>query len=156
MKLPITSCHFHGDMFKLSAKFDADSLLYSVILNVMVTQYTWSLNGVYCCHWLVQWSLHCSSMHIPIHSPWLPGYISIIQAVLVILRMAGLFPDRPHISKSGFMGSYHKPTLLLKETPDYFPKCEILHYQKYLRVLIYLHPQNTYYYLTLIIAILWV
>ena len=34
-------------MFKLNAKLDADSLLYSVILNVMATQHTCSLNGVY-------------------------------------------------------------------------------------------------------------
>ena len=57
MKLPITSCpqlqpsesskQFPGRMFKLNAKFDADSLLYSVILNATVTQYTCSLSGVY-------------------------------------------------------------------------------------------------------------
>ena len=34
-------------MFKLNTKFDADSLLYSVIFNVMATQYTCSLDGVY-------------------------------------------------------------------------------------------------------------
>ena len=34
-------------MFKLNAKFDADSSLYSLILNIMATQYTCSLNGVY-------------------------------------------------------------------------------------------------------------
>ena len=36
----------------------------SVILNMMATQYTCSLNGVYCPHWLVQWSCHCSHMCI--------------------------------------------------------------------------------------------
>ena len=51
----------------------------SVILNVMATQYTCSLNGVYRPHWLVQWSLHCWHMHIPVHSPWLPGYIDVVQ-----------------------------------------------------------------------------
>ena len=55
---------------------------------------------------LTQWHLpppltstesgHCSRMHIPVHSPWLPGYIDLTQTVLVILTMAGLFPDRPH------------------------------------------------------------
>ena len=40
IKLPVTSCHscgllnhlnsFHGGMFKLNGKFDADSLLYSL------------------------------------------------------------------------------------------------------------------------------
>ena len=31
-------------MFKLNAKFDADSLFYSIILNVMATQHTCSFN----------------------------------------------------------------------------------------------------------------
>ena len=64
---------------------------HSVILNVMATQDTCSLNGIYCPHWLVQWSRHCSHMHIPVHSPLLPGYINVLQTVLVILTMAGLF-----------------------------------------------------------------
>ena len=38
---------FHRGMFKLNAKFDAESLpSHSVILNVPATQYTCSLNGV--------------------------------------------------------------------------------------------------------------
>ena len=41
---------------------------HSVFLNVTATQYTCSLNGVYCSHWLVQCSHHCSRMHIPVHS----------------------------------------------------------------------------------------
>ncbi|KAF6104349.1 hypothetical protein HJG60_011305 [Phyllostomus discolor] len=36
-------------------------------------------------------------MCIAIHSPGLPGYINVTQTILVILTMAGLFPDRPHI-----------------------------------------------------------
>ena len=60
----------------------------SVILNVMDTQYTCSLNNVYGPKWLVQWSRHCSHMHIPVHSPWLPGYINVTQTILVILVMA--------------------------------------------------------------------
>ena len=35
-------------------------------------------------------------MHIPVHSPWLPGYIDFMQTILIILTIAGLFPDRPH------------------------------------------------------------
>ena len=62
----------------------------SVILNVMVTHYTCSLNGIYCPHRLVQWCHHCSHMHIPVHSPWLPGYIDVAQTVLVILTMEWL------------------------------------------------------------------
>ena len=39
---------------------------YSVILNVTATHYTCSLNSVYHPHWLVQWSRHCSQMHLPV------------------------------------------------------------------------------------------
>ena len=87
---------FHRGMFKLNAKFDADSLLYSVILNETATRYTCSLNGIYHPHWLVQWSHHCSCVRIPVHSPWLLGYIELAQTV-IILTTAGLSPDRPRI-----------------------------------------------------------
>ena len=70
----------------------------SVILNVMATQYTCSLNIVYHPHWLVQWSCSSSYMYIPVYHPWLPYYINVTQTVLIILTMAGLSPDRPHIS----------------------------------------------------------
>ena len=68
----------------------------SVILNVMDTQYICSLNAVHHPHWLVQWSCYFSHMHTPVHSTWLPGYMDVMQIVLVILTMAELFPDRPH------------------------------------------------------------
>ena len=48
----------------------------SVILNAVATQCTCSLNNIYE-HWLVRWSRHCSRMCIPVHSPWLPGYIRV-------------------------------------------------------------------------------
>ena len=67
----------------------------SVILNVMATQYTCSLNSKCHSHWLVQWSRHCSHMQIPVHSPWLPGYINIAQTFLIILSVVELYPDRP-------------------------------------------------------------
>ena len=73
--------------------------IHPVILNATTTQYTCLLNSIYCPHWLVQWSRHCSSMCIPVHSPWLPGYIGFMQIILIILTMAGLFLDRPHILK---------------------------------------------------------
>ena len=73
---------------------------HSVILNVMATQYTCSLNGVYHPCWLGQWSCHCSRMRIPVHSPWLPGHIDVTQTILVILTTAGLFPDRPHMCEN--------------------------------------------------------
>ena len=68
---------------------------HSVILNVTATQYTCSLNGIYCPHWLEQRSHHCSPIHIPVHSLWLPGNIDIVQTTLIILKMAGLFLDSP-------------------------------------------------------------
>ena len=68
---------------------------HSVILNAMATWYTSSLRGVYCPHSLAQWNRHCSHMCIPVHSPWLLDYVDAMQTVLIILTMAGLFPDRP-------------------------------------------------------------
>ena len=69
----------------------------SVILNVTATQYTCSLNSLYCSHWLVQRSHHCSHMRRPVHALWLPGYIDVTQTILVILTMAGHFSDRSHL-----------------------------------------------------------
>ena len=68
----------------------------TVFWNVMTTQYTCSFNGTYCPHWLVEWSHHCSHMDIPIHSSCLLGYTEVVQTILIILTMAGLFPDRHH------------------------------------------------------------
>ena len=68
----------------------------SVILHATATQYTCSLNGNYCPHWLVQWSRPSSHMCIPVHSPRLPGYMGVRRTILVTLTMAGIFPDRPH------------------------------------------------------------
>ena len=77
---------------------------YSVIFNATATQYSCSLSGVYHPHWLVQWSCHCSHMRIPVHSPWLPSYVDVsthhyaVQTFFVILTIAELFLDRPHIN----------------------------------------------------------
>ena len=73
---------------------------HSVILDAVATQYTCSLNCVYCPHWLIQWSHHCSCVHIPVHSPWLPGYTEVTQTILIILpvTMARVFSDRPYVS----------------------------------------------------------
>ena len=68
----------------------------SVILNATATQYTCSLNSIYRPHWLVQWSHHCSCLHIPFHFLWPPDYIDTVQMVLIKLSMAGLFMERPH------------------------------------------------------------
>ena len=62
----------------------------SVILNAMATQYTCSLNGLYCPHWPVHWSHHCTCMCIPVHSTWLPSYFDVVQTVLIILTIVEL------------------------------------------------------------------
>ena len=69
----------------------------SVILNATATRYTCSVNRVYRPRWLVQWSHHCPHMCIPVHSPWLPGYMDVAQTILVLLTMAGVFLDGPLI-----------------------------------------------------------
>ena len=89
---------FCGEMFKLNTKFDADLLLY------MLSHFECNSHTV---HTLTQWCLpppltstwncHCSHRHMPVHSPWLPGYTDVTQTTLIILTMAGLCPDRPHI-----------------------------------------------------------
>ena len=76
---------FHGGMFKLC-------------------HFEWGSHTV---HRLTQWhlpppltstvKLSCSHIHIPVHSPWLPGYISVVQTILATLTMARLFLDRPHM-----------------------------------------------------------
>ena len=89
---------FCRGMFKLTTKFGADSCsTCSVILNAIATEYTCSFNVLYHPHWLIQWSFHCSHMHIPVHSPWLPAYINVTQTILVISTMIEVFLDRPYI-----------------------------------------------------------
>ena len=63
---------------------------------------------------LAQWHLpfpqrshHCSHMHIPARSPWLPGYIDVAQTVLIILTVAGLFPDIRYIRKEKLLLLLH-------------------------------------------------
>ena len=82
----------------LNAKFDVDSLLY-LLSHFECDGHTVHMLTQWCLlpPRLVQWSHRCSPMHIPVHSPWLPGYITALQIVFVILIMAGLFPDRPRI-----------------------------------------------------------
>ena len=71
---------FCGGMFKLNTKFDADSSLY------LLSHFECDGHTVHMLpQWLAQWRHHCSHRHIPVHSPWLPGYITVMQTVLVIL-----------------------------------------------------------------------
>ena len=87
-------CGFCRGRFKLNTKFDADLLLYSLshfecddhTVLMLPQQHLLSPQ-------LVQWSCHCSRMSIPVPSPWLPGYINVVQTI-VILTIAGLFLDR--------------------------------------------------------------
>ena len=67
----------------------------SVTLNVKATQCAYSLNSVSLPHRWVHWSCHCSCMLILVTSLWLPVYTDVVRTVLVMLTMAGLFPDRP-------------------------------------------------------------
>ena len=69
----------------------------SVILNATATPDTCSLTSISHPYWLIEWSHHCSHMRLPAHSLWIPGYINVTQNVLIILTIAGLFLDRPHI-----------------------------------------------------------
>ena len=73
-------------------------------------------------HWLVQWSHHCSCMCIPVHSLWLPGYINVVQTILVILTMAGLFPNIPHIISNtwSILHSFLTQVLSILYAPEVF------------------------------------
>ena len=79
---------FCGGMFKLNAKSDAYSLL------CLLSHFECDGHTV---HMLTQWchcpplpgkmSHHCSHMYIPVHSPWLPSYIDVMQTIIVMLTM---------------------------------------------------------------------
>ena len=76
---------FCREMSKLNPKFDSvHCSTLSVTLNATATQYMCLLNSTYRPHWLAQWSRHCSHMCIPVHSPWLPGYVDGAQTILYI------------------------------------------------------------------------
>ena len=89
---------FHGGMFKLNTKSDAGSLLHSLSHferdghTVHMPSQQHLLPAL-----TSTWSHYCSHMLIPVHSLWLPRYINVAQTLLIILIMAGLFLDRPHI-----------------------------------------------------------
>ena len=97
---------------------------HSVILNEMATQYTCSLNHIY--HSTDQ----CikSSLFMHVHSSPLSSaarYISVMQSILIMLTMAGLFPDRtppppPHRHILAFL--YLKVFILKLKRKDDFTK----------------------------------
>ena len=86
---------FHGGMFKLNAKFDADLLLYSLS--------HFECDG-YTVHMLIQWCLPppltstvTSSLFTHAHSSPLSlaaRYINVVQTVLILLTVAGFFSEQ--------------------------------------------------------------
>ena len=102
-QLPIAAASsFPGGKFKLNTKFDADLLFYS--------RSHFECDG-HTVHMLTQWHLlppvistvnhHCSHMHFPVYSPWLPGYINVTQTILDILTWQGfLWTDLPYKPKA--------------------------------------------------------
>ena len=89
---------FCRGMFKLSAKFDVDSLPYLLghfeCDNHTVHMFT-QQHLVPPLTRTVKLSLF-THVHT-VHSPWLPGYADVTQTILIILTTVGLFPDRPSI-----------------------------------------------------------
>ena len=105
-------------IFNFNPKFDIDFL--ALLIQSLWTWGPHRTTSIYCPHWLVQRNHHCSRTRIPVHSPWLPGYTDVIQNILIILTMAGLFPDRlciPDIPAPASPGSYMSTTLM----PSYVP-----------------------------------
>ena len=83
-------------MFKLSAEFDADSLLCSLSHFKCDGHTVHMLTQQHLPPPLTYSEVVIVRMHSS-HSPWLPGDMDITQTVLVMLTMAGLFVDRPCI-----------------------------------------------------------
>ena len=67
----------------------------SVILKAMTTQYTRSNSTYHGPPLTSAMKASLFTMRIPVHSPWLPGYIDVVQTVLIMLTIVGLFPDKP-------------------------------------------------------------
>ena len=70
----------------------------SVILNVMATQYTCFLKGIYCPKWGIWWSCRHSHMLV---------YIGVTQIILILLTLAGIFPDIPCVLISSKINDYY-------------------------------------------------
>ena len=66
---------------------------HSVILNAKDAQHTCSHNGIN-----RPPDQYNEAVIVPIHSPWCPGYLDAVQTILIILTVAGLFPDKTHTS----------------------------------------------------------
>ena len=77
-------------MFKLTAKFDADLLLYS-FSHFELNEHIVHMPGHLLTHLLTHECLPCSRMHVPVHSHWLPGYTGVTETVLIILTKTEFF-----------------------------------------------------------------
>ena len=76
---------FCEGMFKLNAKLDADLLLYSLShFECEATQYTCSLNSIYCPLLTSTVKSSLFMMYIPVHSSSLSVYINVVQTILII------------------------------------------------------------------------
>ena len=49
-------------------------------------------------NWLPPWESDCSRLHNKVSSDWMQSYVKATWPVLKIFKMAGYFPDRPHIT----------------------------------------------------------
>ena len=103
---------FYRGMFKLHAEVNTESVLY------LLTHSEWNTHTG---HMLTQRCLpspltstvKSSLFRCAYSSPpfWLPGYIEVVQTILIILTMAGLYLDRSHIY-SGILFIYKKDEIL--------------------------------------------
>ena len=81
---------FCGGMFKLKAKFDVDLLLSSLSHFACDGHTVHTLNQQHVVTPLTSTMKSSLFKRIPVHSPWLPGYIDEVQTVPVILTMKWL------------------------------------------------------------------
>ena len=93
-------------------------------------------------------------MRVPVHLPWLLGYIDVAQTILIILIMVGLFLDRPHIlicQASCPVFALAEPTLMNEFLESYFNQwaetCPVqLKLHSYILICIYIDQSKQLHY----------
>ena len=66
-------------------------------------------------------------MPIPVHSPWLPGYIDVMQTVLVMLTKAGqLYPDNAPTCVSHLVQFFHETSNHSSDSAPLQPRFGVL------------------------------